>query len=193
MPISIQQWGVAYVMAYGLVLTFMDWHKEGGELIVKGKVRKFLQDNWIWKTSCNIFSSLYCQIAKGPMQRGWRWNWISTFFDLWVCVTFLPISTRNWQVTLKFVLQMIHNLQHIFYLKDFWKFSSHDYWKMLLEVPSPWHQVLGPPLSPLRADFGVYERLLILSPLVASAKQSCFIRLLRLLIMKRWLCSLLSV
>lgn len=42
MPISIQQWGVAYVMAYGLVLTFMDWHKEGGELIVKGKVRKFL-------------------------------------------------------------------------------------------------------------------------------------------------------
>lgn len=115
MPISIQQWGVAYVMAYGLVLTFMDWHKEGGELIVKGKVRKFLQDNWIWKTSCNIFSSLYCQIAKGPMQGGWRWNWISTFFDLWVCVTFLPISTRNWQVTLKFVLQMIHNLQHFLF------------------------------------------------------------------------------
>lgn len=82
MPISIQQWGVAYVMAYGLVLTFMDWHKEGGELIVKGKLRKFLQDNWIWKTSCNIFSSLYCQIAKGPYAR--RLAVKLNFYFLWL-------------------------------------------------------------------------------------------------------------
>lgn len=47
MPISIQQWVVVYVMAYGLVLTFIDWHKEGGELVGKGKVKKFLLDNWI--------------------------------------------------------------------------------------------------------------------------------------------------
>lgn len=39
--------GVAYVMAYGLVLTLTDWHTERGELVVKGRVRKFFQGNWI--------------------------------------------------------------------------------------------------------------------------------------------------
>lgn len=140
----------------GLVLAFTDWHKEGGELVVKGKVRKFLQDNWIWKTSCNTFSSLYCQIAKGPYAR--RWEAKLNFFDLRVCVMFLPISTWHEHVTLRFVLQMVHNLQHTFYLKDFWKISSHDYWRMLLEVPNPWHQSLDLPLHPLGADFGVCGR-----------------------------------
>lgn len=42
--------GAVCVLAYGLVLIFTDGvtghgHKEGGDLVVRGKVKKFLQDN----------------------------------------------------------------------------------------------------------------------------------------------------
>lgn len=158
----LYKFGVVYVMVCGLVLIFIDggWAmdiKRRWAIVVRGKVRKFLQDNWIWKTSCSVFLPFIAKCQKDTKQEGWVWRWISTCFDSWVCVIFLPISTWNWQDTLRSVLQKIHDLQHIFYLKYFWKFS-HDYRKMLLEVPISWHQSLDPPPQPT-----VYERLLILS------------------------------
>lgn len=180
-------------MAYGLVLTFIGWHEEGGELVVKGKVRKFLQDNWIW----NIFSSLYCQIAKGPYAR--RLEVELNFFFLWlVGLCYVPshfylklrshpqiCATDDTQFTTHFFLEG--------FLKIFFSWLLKNVMGGTESLASVW----GLPLNPLRADSGVSGRLLILSSketvasplsLVASSKQCCFIQLLRLLIMKQWLC-----
>lgn len=53
--------------------------------VLRGKVRKCLQDNCIWTMDGSISSLLYCQYRKDSMQGGWVWSSISVFVDLGLC------------------------------------------------------------------------------------------------------------
>lgn len=82
-----------------------------------------------------FFLPFLVNYQKDTMQR--RLDVKLNFSFPWqVCVVLLPIPAWNWQGPLKSALQLTHHLQHIF-LKDLWKFYSHDYWKMYWKYRHP--------------------------------------------------------
>lgn len=170
-----------------VVLTFTDWHKA---LVVKGKVREIPSRQQDLKDQLSYFFSpllpnskrTLCKEVGGEAEFHFLGlvDLCSDSSHFYLKLSHPQICAADTQFTTHFLCEG--------FLKLFFSWLL----KKILEVPNAWHQALGFPVSPLRADFGVCGRLLILSPLVASSKQCCFIRLLRLLSMKLWLCSLLS-
>lgn len=122
--------------------------------VLRGKVRKCLQDNWIWKMDCSISSFLYCQYRKDSMQGGWTWSSI--------CFCRLGFVLRSFPFPPEIDMVPSNLCCTIYNQFSIWRISenfSHDYWKILLEVPISWHQSWAPPSQPTESKFRCFWKI----------------------------------